>query len=182
MQTNTGGQKYKIEVKDIFVVCSHCKREGHDSETCFQLIRYLEWWGARPKGAGGGRGRQSAGRGRSNTPKVNTTHVIRQPSSSIAATKENTASGTLTAEQWSFFLNLLNTCKSGTSQKMNGPYLEDGDWRDEQCKGLYYFKSAVSVKACKTSHVDSFKLWHGRMGHPFEKIMESLPQVEFSNS
>ena len=278
VQTNTGGRKYKTEVKDKSVVCSHCKREGHDSETCFQLIGYPEWWGDRPKGAGRGRGGQSAGRGRSNTPKVNTAHVIGQPSSSMAATEENTASATLTAEQWSFFLNLLNTCKPGTSEKMNGKdnliwiidsgasqhmtgtlecltnlkeimacpiglpngeqvmalkegsvclgkhikldnvlyvpnlncnlisvsQLLDGSnctvqftnkicviqdrtsrmviGAGEQCKGLYYLKSAVSVQAYKTSHVDSFELWHRRMGHPSAKIMESLPQVEFSNS
>lgn len=42
------------------VVCSHCNRTGHASDTCFALHGYPEWWGDRPrsdgKGAGHGRG------------------------------------------------------------------------------------------------------------------------------
>lgn len=26
-------------------LCSHCNQTGHDSEGCFQLIGYPEWWG-----------------------------------------------------------------------------------------------------------------------------------------
>jgi len=30
--------------KDRTMVCSHCKRTGHESENCFALIGYPEWW------------------------------------------------------------------------------------------------------------------------------------------
>ena len=46
------------------VVCSHCKRMGHKSDTCFALHGYPEWWENRPrsdgKGAGRGKGQSSA--------------------------------------------------------------------------------------------------------------------------
>ena len=40
-------------------LCSHCNQTGHDSEGCFQLIGYPEWWGDRPRGPmkGSGRGK-----------------------------------------------------------------------------------------------------------------------------
>ena len=44
-----GGQNSRGEAKDRNVVCTNCKREGHDVDTCFQLIGYLEWWGNRPR-------------------------------------------------------------------------------------------------------------------------------------
>ncbi|KAJ8645102.1 hypothetical protein MRB53_006850 [Persea americana] len=53
---NSGG-----EGKDKSIMCTNCKRKGHDAETCFQRIGYPEWWGDRPRTATGGR---SSGRGR----------------------------------------------------------------------------------------------------------------------
>ena len=44
-----GGQNSRGEAQDRNVVCTNCKREGHDVDTCFQLIGYLEWWGNRPR-------------------------------------------------------------------------------------------------------------------------------------
>ncbi|KAK3021081.1 hypothetical protein RJ639_046102 [Escallonia herrerae] len=32
------------EWKDKNVVCSNCKRSGHESENCFLLVGYPEWW------------------------------------------------------------------------------------------------------------------------------------------
>ena len=37
--------------------CQHCNREGHDKDTCYQLIGFSEWWDDRRKGSRGpGRG------------------------------------------------------------------------------------------------------------------------------
>ncbi|KAF7839695.1 retrovirus-related Pol polyprotein from transposon TNT 1-94 [Senna tora] len=49
--------------RDKNMVCSHCKKIGHDSANCFALVGYPEWWGDRPRGDGKGSGR---GRGQSN--------------------------------------------------------------------------------------------------------------------
>ncbi|KAA3480264.1 hypothetical protein EPI10_020713 [Gossypium australe] len=102
------------------------------------ILKLLKWWGDRFKETRRGQRGQSTGQGRSNALKVNTTHIIGKPSSSVAVIGECTASGALTAEQWTLFLNFLNTCKSGTREKLNvksnlswiidsGSHLEDGD-------------------------------------------------------
>ncbi|KAK2996506.1 hypothetical protein RJ639_024954 [Escallonia herrerae] len=69
------------EWKDKNVVCSNCKRSGHESENCFLLVGYPEWWGDHPRGDGkaGGRGRgqqqqkmgHSGSRGRGGTLRAN---------------------------------------------------------------------------------------------------------------
>ena len=38
----------RTETKDKSVVCSICGRAGHETESCFQLIGYPDWWGDRP--------------------------------------------------------------------------------------------------------------------------------------
>ncbi|KAF7822484.1 retrovirus-related Pol polyprotein from transposon TNT 1-94 [Senna tora] len=38
-------------------VCSHCKKIGHESRSCFALIGYPEWWGDRPRSDGKGSSR-----------------------------------------------------------------------------------------------------------------------------
>ncbi|KAF7836829.1 auxin response factor 19-like isoform X1 [Senna tora] len=43
--------------RDKNMVCSHCKKTGHDSANCFALVGYPEWWGDRPCGDGKGSGR-----------------------------------------------------------------------------------------------------------------------------
>jgi hypothetical protein len=53
--------------RDNTVTCGHCKKPGHDRNSCFQLIGYPEGWGGGPRGGygGGGRGGRSVrGRGR----------------------------------------------------------------------------------------------------------------------
>ena len=82
--------KGRTESKDKTVLCSNCKRTGHDAESCFQLIGYPEWWGDRPRGGGGrgtGRGQggqkqpaASGGRGRGGQIRANAAQVTTQGS------------------------------------------------------------------------------------------------------
>jgi hypothetical protein len=50
------------------VICNHCNRTGHESDSCFQLIRYPDWWGDRARrtrrGKEGQRGMTPVSRGR----------------------------------------------------------------------------------------------------------------------
>ena len=41
--------KGRSERRDKHQVCSHCNRTGHDSNNCFKIIGYPEWWGDRPR-------------------------------------------------------------------------------------------------------------------------------------
>ncbi|KAK3008446.1 hypothetical protein RJ639_014444 [Escallonia herrerae] len=66
---NTAAYRTRGEWKDKNVVCSNCKRSGHESENYFLLVGYPEWWGDHPRGdrkAGGhGRGQQQQKMGHS---------------------------------------------------------------------------------------------------------------------
>jgi len=59
-----GSQSTLQHGKDKTMICSHCKRSGHDTNSCFGLIGYPEWWGDRlrtdRKNGGRGRGSQSS--------------------------------------------------------------------------------------------------------------------------
>ncbi|XP_025012810.1 uncharacterized protein LOC112534591 [Ricinus communis] len=232
---------FMVQTKDKSVVCTHCNREGHDAEGCFQLIGYPDWWGDRPKTSSrgrknGGRGRgKFAGRGRAGV-RVNATHAIGQ---FVAETKNPATPGDLTSEQWAAVLSLLNSCKPGTDEKMTGNScnlinlkrilgcpiglpngnqvlaLQEGTLRmgnpglycnliyvsqlvddlkcdvlftnelclihdrtsktvigaGERCKGLYYFKKELSAQAHQARLMNSYDLWHRRMGHPSSKIV-----------
>lgn len=47
----------------------------------------------------------------------------------------------------------------------------------ERVDGLYYFRGVPEVKALKIDGVQSTELWHQRMGHPSEKVLQHLPVV-----
>nr|KYP36806.1 hypothetical protein KK1_042044 [Cajanus cajan] len=51
----------KGEGKDKNTICGHCHRSGHDSDNCFQILGYPDWWGDRPRGIGKGSGRGKSG-------------------------------------------------------------------------------------------------------------------------
>jgi len=42
-------RKGRSERWDTHQVCSHYNRTGHDSNNCFKIIGYPEWWGDRPR-------------------------------------------------------------------------------------------------------------------------------------
>ncbi|KAF7812227.1 retrovirus-related Pol polyprotein from transposon TNT 1-94 [Senna tora] len=50
--------------RDQKVVCTHCKKAGHESSNCFALIGYPEWWGDRSPGdsKSGGTSRTKGGK------------------------------------------------------------------------------------------------------------------------
>ncbi|XP_021769501.1 uncharacterized protein LOC110733723 [Chenopodium quinoa] len=50
----------------------------------------------------------------------------------------------------------------------------------ERVDGLYYFRGVPEVKALKIDGVQSTELWHQRMGHPSEKVLQHLPVVSSS--
>ncbi|KAI9383496.1 hypothetical protein POPTR_013G092801v4 [Populus trichocarpa] len=123
----------KNEGKDKNVVCNHCNRTRHESDSCFQLIGYPDWWGDRARGTGRGKGGQRGmtpvgrgrgglvtpvGRGRGGLVKANATQV--------SYTDRSDTNG-LSDEQWQTLLNILNNTKTGATEKLTGPHFEDGD-------------------------------------------------------
>ncbi|XP_026384471.1 uncharacterized protein LOC113280045 [Papaver somniferum] len=145
--------------------CKHYSREGHSQEGCFQLIGYPEWWGdIQIGGRGYGRGGRTGGRGRAGAGFVNSIRGrgqgnIRAHNLNIsAATASHPATGSsgdasgltgVTASQVQQVLEYLNSRK---------------------------FSSQIQVKVLAVSD-DTYELWHQRLGHPSEKVLQQLPGV-----
>ncbi|KAF7807619.1 uncharacterized protein G2W53_039780 [Senna tora] len=81
-----------IRTQDQKVVCTHCKKAGHESSSCFALIGYPEWWGDHPRGHGksSGAGRGRAGRGRAGK---NATRAHAVQTTSTGGTSTTTSTG-----------------------------------------------------------------------------------------
>ncbi|KAA8532541.1 hypothetical protein F0562_032643 [Nyssa sinensis] len=157
---NSGGGKDKT------VVCSNCDREGHDADSCFQLIGYPEWWGNRSRATttgrgsgqkrGTGGGRNKAGIVRANATQASGTDGGR----SVVTDSDRKGLSGLNDEQWGYDRN---------SRKLIGA--------GERREGLYFLKGVASAHTCKMKGVASFELWHMRMGHPSSKVVELIPEV-----
>ncbi|KAL6321337.1 hypothetical protein AAG906_016392 [Vitis piasezkii] len=115
-------QQERGDGKDKIVICSNCKRKGHEADSCFQRIGYPEWWGDGPRTTTGGR---SGGRGRGVRGCRWRTRMLRKISR-------------LNDEQWATLLTMLNSHKGGANEK-----LTDGDWAGEQREGLYFLKERM---------------------------------------
>lgn len=127
-----GGSRYKDKNggKEKIGTCIHCNRPGHDSESCFQIIGYPEWWGERPRGPGKGNGRGkpgqhfagSSGKGREATAKAHATQatMIGIGGNGDGSNTTHNAINGLTGEQWQTLVSLLNTAKLGGTEKLNG--------------------------------------------------------------
>jgi len=120
----------RMDGKDKSGVCSHCKRSGHDTESCFTLIGYPDWWGDRPRNDDkvGGRGmgqqpsQQQTGAGRRRgTVKIYAAHTT-PGSTTTGSVSEGNKVGSLglSSDQLHGLLNLLNNQKISNSEKMNG--------------------------------------------------------------
>jgi transposase InsO family protein len=121
--------------KDKNMVCSHCKRTGHEAGSCFALIGYPEWWGdrSRNEGKSGGRGKgqqmsqqrtgQGVGRGRG-LVRANVAQTAGE-GSSLTNMAEGDGPGSLglSNEQWEALLKLLNNQKTSEVEKMTGKHM-----------------------------------------------------------
>ena len=113
---NTGSEK----------PCSHCKRDGHDIDSCFQLVGYPDWWGDRPRSVGRALGRgkhvhrpmSGAVKGRGNNAKVNMTQVV--DDTEVMKYEDDQVLPGLSSKQWNALLNAINTQKGGTSTRLTG--------------------------------------------------------------
>ncbi|XP_056689588.1 uncharacterized protein [Spinacia oleracea] len=142
-KVETKGRSRSGDASDRF--CGHCNREGHEEETCYQLIGFPEWWdekkrGGRGPGRGGrtsirgGRGARGAASSTSGVARANavsnttagaTTTVTSGGGSQGAVTTTNHELVGVTKEQVQQIVDIL----SRPPNKLQGPLDEDGDWR-----------------------------------------------------
>ncbi|KAL4581728.1 hypothetical protein LXL04_006255 [Taraxacum kok-saghyz] len=100
--------------------CSHCKKTGHESSNCFELVGYPEWWEDRSKNDGGGRGGRSGGRGRGNA-RANSSYVHSTVTGHNGGSNNNASPLLFTAEQWKALTGLMSTSKI-PDEHLNGKF------------------------------------------------------------
>ncbi|CAA7015079.1 unnamed protein product [Microthlaspi erraticum] len=117
--------------KDKGVLCKHCNRGGHPSESCYALIGYPEWWGERPRSRSmqtRGRGSSSTtgatGRGRGTPSFANAVRVNASPTperaNHVITDQDRDGVTGLSDEQWRALVALLNGGKNTTTETLTG--------------------------------------------------------------
>jgi len=91
------------------MICSHCKRSGHEVDYCFALTGYLDWWGERPCNDGkNGTVRSYAAQ--TGPGRIPTANAIEENDVGILG---------LNADQVQALLMLPNSQKNSTPEKMS---------------------------------------------------------------
>ncbi|CAA7019035.1 unnamed protein product [Microthlaspi erraticum] len=120
----------RSDTPDNSVLCKHCHRSGHSSDSCFAVIGYPEWWGERPRsritqgrGRGGIVGAAPVGRGR-NVNYANAVQVPAPPTNEIVnytiTDRDRDGVSGLNDAQWRALMNLLNGGANTSSEKLSG--------------------------------------------------------------
>ncbi|CAH9111150.1 unnamed protein product [Cuscuta epithymum] len=99
------------------LLCTHCKKKGHDVGSCFKLLGYPDWWEDRNRSNGGTVGRGGGVK----------THAVTATGEGSTSTTDAKGLSQLSQEQVHALLNLLNN-ETRSSDRMAGPSLEEPDW------------------------------------------------------
>ncbi|KAI6688842.1 hypothetical protein NL676_025670 [Syzygium grande] len=128
-----GAQNSKGD-KDKIPFCSNCNREGHDAESCFQLIGYPEWWGNRPRGTSAGQGSgqkrgNRGGRNRGGSARANVSQATGVDGGrGVVTNSDRKGLSGLNDEQWATLLGMLSSHQNGAHERLMGPKFEEPDW------------------------------------------------------
>ncbi|XP_056693641.1 uncharacterized protein [Spinacia oleracea] len=120
------GRVEKVDKSGL--MCSHCKKSGHELVNCFDLLGYPEWWETRSQGRGStgrgrGGGRGNSGRGQSVRANVADTGSGAQPVGQPLSTPPHGFS----ADQWKTLVAAFGNSNTSTDH-LNGPSFEGADW------------------------------------------------------
>ncbi|CAH9093904.1 unnamed protein product [Cuscuta epithymum] len=127
----TGGKWQSTPAKDKSkLMCSYCKKGGHERDSYFKLTgQYPEWW----KGNKGGNGKEKIGsltkEGGRRTPGVQANAVGTIPEGEGSSHPDPKEFPTFTVDQWNSLLEFMKKYKAGDNlEKLSGPHFEDADW------------------------------------------------------
>ncbi|RVW73210.1 Retrovirus-related Pol polyprotein from transposon RE2 [Vitis vinifera] len=98
------------------VACPHCHKHGHDKNNCYEIVGYPEGWLDQNKADGGvGRSRQQAGRGRGSAR-------ANAASSTVGASSTKSSTDQLfTPEQWKALAGLIGNAQV-PDDRLNGKF------------------------------------------------------------
>ncbi|RVW45537.1 Retrovirus-related Pol polyprotein from transposon RE2 [Vitis vinifera] len=154
------------------IACPHCHKHGHDKNNCYEIVGYPEGWLDQNKADGG------AGRSRQLNGKFDTKSWI------IDTGATHHVTGDLS---WLFDTIALFECPVGLPNGESVVATQSGSDHTRELigtgvrrDGLYYFGGAEgdSIQHVSVHNAAStLELWHKRMGHPSEKVVKLLPLV-----
>ncbi|XP_019052199.1 PREDICTED: uncharacterized protein LOC109114304, partial [Nelumbo nucifera] len=165
VQPQSGTKRTGHDTKEKSGVCTNCERTGHEAESCFQLIVYPDCTTEKLTGMNWiidtGVSHHMTGNLNllRNTETVTGCQVGLPDGKHVMAIKKEIV---ILNEH----MKLIDDC---TSRMVIGA----GELRG----GLYCFKGARSSKVHKAKVEASYELWHKRMGHPSEKVIKLLPDL-----
>ncbi|XP_012830557.1 PREDICTED: uncharacterized protein LOC105951653 [Erythranthe guttata] len=122
-----------IRGKEKLITCGQCGKSGHESNACYQVIGYPEWWGDRPRErerSDRGRRGGAVGRGRGGRARINITRATTEGNGSqseVRVERDRHDLAGLDSEQWTKLLELIGASKNG-DERLSGPHYEDSDW------------------------------------------------------
>ncbi|KAH7545427.1 hypothetical protein FEM48_Zijuj01G0092700 [Ziziphus jujuba var. spinosa] len=98
------------------VACPHCHKHGHDKNNCYEIVGYPEGWSDQNKADGGaGHSRQQAGRGRGSAR-------ANAASSTVGASSTKSSTDQLfTPEQWKALAGLIGNAQV-PDDRLNGKF------------------------------------------------------------
>lgn len=129
MRSRSNQFQVRSDDKEKGVICKHCNRGGHASDSCYAVIGYPEWWGERPRSRSmEGRGRGgvsfSGGRGRGVTAFANRVHVLNlnttEEANYVVTDQDRDGVGGITESQWHSIKHILNAGKEVATEKLTG--------------------------------------------------------------
>ncbi|CAL9221360.1 unnamed protein product [Arabidopsis halleri] len=115
--------------KEKGVICKHCNRGGHASDSCYAVIGYPDWWGERPRsrslqGRGRGGASSSGGRGRGASTYANRVLVpnldTTEQANYVVTDQDREAVSGFTESQWRSLKNIINAGKEVGTEKLTG--------------------------------------------------------------
>ncbi|XP_010485018.1 PREDICTED: uncharacterized protein LOC104763329 [Camelina sativa] len=122
--------RFRRDDKDKGVLCKHCNRHGHLSDSCYAVIGYPEWWGERPRtrtahgrGRGGSVASSSVGRGRgvSYVNAVQISAPTADHANYVITDADRDGVTTLSDAEWEGIKKLLNKrAPSATTDRLSG--------------------------------------------------------------
>jgi hypothetical protein len=166
----TGGRaRGRADTKDKGSVCSNCNRPGHDTMGCFEIIGYPDWWGDRPrhetkvgsrmKGQQQGRSANS-GRGRGMGVRANAAQA--NFGRTVEATTEVDKGGLsgLSTEQWKILVNMLESQKGNSSERMTGKeaWIIDTGASNHMTGNLRSLQELKDIQGCPVGMPDGQKV------------------------
>lgn len=159
-------EKERLDKSKLY--CSHCRRNGHDDTTCFEIHGYPEWWEDRPRGKiggtnkvnnggiGAGNTNTGAGRGRNGNGVVRanvvTTNNIDATSTSVNRNGGDDVSGLsgLNPDQLQKLMSMLEE-SNASSERLNGTYLDwivDSGATNHVTGDITSFRNTIDIPDC----------------------------------